>query len=895
MKSFGVRFAAGAITILFGAYAAALAQKDKQNNLKLWSAKAPSLGEPATPIAEGPSEGDDESWLTAPSSNMEDAASRLAGSFESANPVQLVQHTETAEGDSEASAPAFDPSSLPATLGDETASASSDVAVPDWTLPAGQGGAEAQTVAETGPGLAMTFPADGPQQVAAEPQVAVGSQLPSEPQVAAQGSEANTLPSLQLGEAPNMNFDPAAQPAIEDPSQLAAAGDVPVSADGQPANMLRGSDSNINSLRNGDAPEMNLAELAETNFPGKSAAGDLPNSTQDPAAFGAPGLAQDAQAVSPGGPALMQSGPASQNTPNLAQNAPGFGVPAQQFDQPAQPFDQAAPYGQGQPLAQDATPNAALGSPQLGGYPQAINSNPSHFNNGQAPAAQNTTAPPPRMASLPREAGGGGYPGGYQPAPLDQPIAASPVDPDATIDLPGDRRLEGVQTPSVVIQKRAPAEVKVGKPASFVIHVQNVGSVEALDVQVHDRVPAGMRLVDASPAPVQQGNLLLWQLGAMPAGDERTVTMQLIPEQEGELGSVARVSFEAAASVRTISTRPELSIVQRAPETVLIGQQLEIELEVSNPGSGEATGVVLQEDVPEGLEHPQGRQLDNALGTLAPGEVRNQVLRLRAVEPGIIQNTIRLSGDDGLTAEHTVAVQVVAPQVQVELTGPSRRFLERQATYQLKLANVGTADATNVEVAVQLSRGFTFVSTDYEGQYDPSRHVVVWSLARLPAGGSGEVPLTLLPVEEGEQKIVIDARADLGVVAKSERNLTVEGFAELSFEITNAGGPIELGAETEYQIRVVNSGSKADSNVRLQLQLPPGLELVSADGEAGTDGRGLVAFQPKPQLSAGSEMKYGLRLRGVAPGTHVVRAVVVSDQSNVPVTKEESTLVYADQ
>ncbi len=174
---------------------------------------------------------------------------------------------------------------------------------------------------------------------------------------------------------------------------------------------------------------------------------------------------------------------------------------------------------------------------------------------------------------------------------------------------------------------------------------------------------------------------------------------------------------------------------------MLIGQQLEIELEVSNPGSGAATGVILQEDVPEGLEHPKGRQLDNSLGTLAPGEVRRQVLRLRAVAPGVIQNTIRLAGDDGLTAEHTVSVQVVAPDLQIELSGPSKRFLERQATYQLNVANNGTADATNVEIAVQLDRGFTFVSTDYEGQYDPSRHAVFWSLAQLPAGGKRNGPL----------------------------------------------------------------------------------------------------------------------------------------------------------
>jgi uncharacterized repeat protein (TIGR01451 family) len=125
--------------------------------------------------------------------------------------------------------------------------------------------------------------------------------------------------------------------------------------------------------------------------------------------------------------------------------------------------------------------------------------------------------------------------------------------------------------------------------------------------------------------------------------------------------------------------------------------------------------------------------------------------------------------------------------------------------------------------------------------------------------------------------------------------MSVEGFAELSFAITNPGGPIELGSETSYEIRVTNSGSKPDTNVLVQLQLPPGLELVSADSEAGSDGRGLVRFQPKSSLSPNDEITYGLRVRGVAPGTHLVRAVVVSDQSTVPVTKEESTHVYADQ
>ncbi len=65
------------------------------------------------------------------------------------------------------------------------------------------------------------------------------------------------------------------------------------------------------------------------------------------------------------------------------------------------------------------------------------------------------------------------------------------IEDELVLAEPGDRRLEGMQSPSVVIHKRAPEEVKVGKPATFVIHVQNVGSVEALDCSSDRSCAAG--------------------------------------------------------------------------------------------------------------------------------------------------------------------------------------------------------------------------------------------------------------------------------------------------------------------------------------------------------------------------------------------------------------------
>ena len=851
MKPFGVRLACGAVTILLGALAAAQAQKDRSNQSETgWGLTSSThLTEPPVPIAasDSYSRSDDLQLPEGPLGRVDSTTkvveypSNHDSALGAIQPVQFEQPVELEKPESDADSVSETPPlpDLPMATMPEMAIPAMDIEAPAL------GAVDASAVLASMPAELEQGTAAGTHQpTPAMAALALPDSITSNSQIPA----ANESPEMPL---PEMSVEANPAPGMQ-PADM-----------GFPKTNDPPADPMDNGLAASDAHPPALS--SEHTF-----GGDPTNGLRG-------GMHQQANAIA------VQ--------PNAQEQDSGLGYADSQSlgggfhpNTAAQPFaslPQNGPMPQQEPVLENPQPRANAPFPE----------------HHQAPLADQRIASrelqPGMMPQLPSNVPSTHH----SPSQFDTAIAAQPlsVDPNETLPMPGDRRLEGMQSPSVVIQKRAPSEVKVGKPASFVIHVQNVGNVEALDVQVHDQVPEGMRLVDASPVPEQQNGILVWSLGTMPAGDERTVTMQLIPEQEGELGSVARVTFEAAASVRTISTRPELKIVQRAPEKVLIGQQVEIELEVSNPGTGEATGVVLQEDVPEGLEHPKGRELDNLIGNLAPGEVRNQVLRMRAISPGMVRNLIRLTSDDGLTAEHAVDFEVVSPDLQIALAGPSKRYLERPATYQLQIANTGTADASNVEIAVQLDRGFTFVSTDYEGQYDPNRHAVYWSLANLPEGQRGEVPLTLMPVVEGNRKIMIDARADLGVVARSESEVLVESLAELTFQITDSADPIEIGGETTYEIRLTNSGSRNDSNVRVQLQLPQGIEQVSADGNAQSDGRGGLFFAPKPELAANSDVVYRVRVRGVAPGTHLVRAIVTSDQSQVPVAKEESTMVYSDQ
>src|SRR5439155_22115802 len=172
-----------------------------------------------------------------------------------------------------------------------------------------------------------------------------------------------------------------------------------------------------------------------------------------------------------------------------------------------------------------------------------------------------------------------------------------------------------------------------------------------------------------------------WSLGTMQPGEETQITLQVMPHSEGEIGSTAHVSFGAAATSRSISTRPQLTIEHTAPPKVLIGEALTVGVTVSNPGTGPASGVIIEEDVPPGLTHVAGSQLEYEVGILRPGETKHLELSLRAERAGVVQNRIQVRGEAGLAAQHMVQIEVVAPQLQLAVEGPKRRFLERQATY----------------------------------------------------------------------------------------------------------------------------------------------------------------------------------------------------------------------
>jgi uncharacterized repeat protein (TIGR01451 family) len=330
---------------------------------------------------------------------------------------------------------------------------------------------------------------------------------------------------------------------------------------------------------------------------------------------------------------------------------------------------------------------------------------------------------------------------------------------------------------------------------------------------------------------------------------------------------------------------------------VLIGQEVLLNIFVENQGNGAAENVVLQEDVPEGLEFQGGqRELEYPIGTLRPGESRHIQLRLRAARVGQVRNVLVVHGEGKLQANDTIDLRIIAPQLALSGEGPSRKFLNRPATHRFSIANQGTAAATNMQMVARLPRGLKFDAANNQGQYDPASHAVVWRLAQLDPQKVGTVELTTIPVATGTHEIQVTAASDLNQQQQTSQTLVVQQLSELFFDIDDAADAIEVGTATTWRVRVINQGQIPATNVEVQVEFADALRPQAVEGAPRHQIRGqTVVLEPIPTLAPGQEVAFVVRADALAPGEHRTIVSVRSDDREIAVSKEESTHVYSDR
>jgi hypothetical protein len=74
------------------------------------------------------------------------------------------------------------------------------------------------------------------------------------------------------------------------------------------------------------------------------------------------------------------------------------------------------------------------------------------------------------------------------------------------------------------------------------------------------------------------------------------------------------------------------------------------------------------------------------------------------------------------------------------------------------------------------------------------------------------------------------------------------------------------------------------------------MEAINGDGPTrATINGSQIVFESLPRLEPQADTSYSIHVKGITPGDKRIQIQLVSDDFQEPVTKEESTHVYADE
>jgi uncharacterized repeat protein (TIGR01451 family) len=468
----------------------------------------------------------------------------------------------------------------------------------------------------------------------------------------------------------------------------------------------------------------------------------------------------------------------------------------------------------------------------------------------------------------------------------DEHPSDSPLTPEST----GNR-----QEPAVSLEWVGPTAIKVGQTSNYSLIVRNTCNIPVQQVLVRVRIPNGMTCSETEPKAVAEGNVFVWEVGALQSRQEKVLQMKVAAEQKGDVAPQAWVTFTGSSVMHVKVREPKLTLKVQGPPKTLVGETAAFTLTISNPGDGSTDQVKIHATLSQGLECPRGNKIDFDIGNLAAGETRNVTVMCMAKLGGVQKCEVKAEADGALRAKDSATVSVTMPRLDLQLAGPALRYLGRKALYTLKVSNTGDAAATNVTISDLVPEGFKVLAASDGGRHDFQARTVSWFLGEIKPGESHEVKLEVQAVNPGEFKHKASAVGAHNLSAESELTARIEGLSALMLEMVDTEDPIEVGSETAYEVRITNTGSKVETDIKLLATIPEKMEFKSATGPARFHEEGkTIVFEPLEKLAPRADAVFRINVKALDQGAVRFKIQMTSTHLTEPVIKMEATRIYSD-
>jgi len=460
----------------------------------------------------------------------------------------------------------------------------------------------------------------------------------------------------------------------------------------------------------------------------------------------------------------------------------------------------------------------------------------------------------------------------------------------------GGKLLISGQGPQLSVETTGPKRLVVGQEADYKITVRNEGKTPAASVIVAIGLPGSAEVGkwDASAGQAERGNAAIeWSIGNLAAGDDAELVLPIVARESRSFDLAVRWSAASPSAQATVEVQePKLDLRISGPKEVRCDAKEIYRLTVSNPGSADADDVVIRL-LP--LDGDDGEPTSHRVGTVGAGESEVVEIELVARQGGPLKIQAEATAAGGLKAEAVEQVTVRRAALELMVAGPKKQFSGAAATYEIGLKNPGDSTTEQLEITAQLPADTEFVSATSTGHFDESTGRVTWKLDRLSAGAEETLALKCVLQSSGQSRVDVTAKAE--GIQKQTASVTTKivAVADIVLEVTDPSGPVSLGADAVYEIRVRNRGKRQADGVDIVAFFAKGVEPVSVEGGSHEIAPGTVLFEPIESLEAGGQRVFKIHAKAESAGTHLFRVELKCKATGTNLAQEETTLYYGDE
>ncbi len=432
--------------------------------------------------------------------------------------------------------------------------------------------------------------------------------------------------------------------------------------------------------------------------------------------------------------------------------------------------------------------------------------------------------------------------------------------------------------------------LNLGETFTYTISVMNEGPDDATGIEVFDMLPSGVSYVgDNASQGFYNASTGLWTVGALANGESADLEIEVTLESIGSITNVAQVTAadqedidstpanddgdqseddEDAATVTGLAI--DLELIKSADiESAFVGDDVTYTLTLTNEGTGTATGITVEDNLPSTLEFvsANGDYNENTgiwtVGSLGVNESATLEITATILFSGDISNVAQVASadqmdidstpdnDDGDQSEDdednagiTAEVDPSTLLADLELTkvaDVSIVNLGDNVTYTITVQNNGPASAGGVEVTDELPAGLAFVSADEsQGSYDETTGE--WNVGTLIDGQSETLEIVATVTSLGAINNVAEVtNSDKDDPDSTPDNNDPDEDDQDDITVSGSGIDLELvkssqtsnafvGETVTYTLTLTNEGPGDATGIEVQDQLPASLEFVSTTG-----------------------------------------------------------------